>query len=227
MKSRTLLTLPSLSIGLAFALSVGASQFSMSSRATFGPSLNKDIPSTAPSSTPASSVAGPAASSSPPTQTTPQSTAQPPAQPPSQSGPQLTAAQPGTVIIQSDRPASAMERAGQMVRSVLRKIDPKTTVVAPQDSVDLNRSRSGAGPSVNTTASISVPPNSALTAASDTNASGTLPTASSERPPQSTPINTSMNKQERKVANADPSVVPRQLQRGLMNEQKMNVGMNQ
>ena len=210
MKSRRLLNLSSLSIGLAVALSAGASPFSMPSRVTLGPFLNKDIPSTAPSSTPNL-----------------QQTAQTPALPPSQSVPQLITAQPGTVVIQPDRPASAMERAGQMVRSVLRKIDPKAPVVSPQDAVDLNRSRTGAGPSVNTTASISVPPNSALTAALGTNAGGTVGTASSERPPQSTPINTSMNKQEKKVANADPSNAPRQLQRGLMNEQKMNVGMNQ
>ena len=41
------------------------------------------------------------------------------------------------------------------------------------------------------------------------------------------PLNALLNKQEKTVANTDSSNVPRQLQRGIMNEQKMNVGMNQ
>ena len=120
-----------------------------------------------------------------------------------------------------------MERAGQLVRSVLRKIDPKPLVVAPRDSVDLTPARTGTGLSVNTAAPITIPPNSALTAASVTNAYGAVPIAGSERPPQSTPLITSMNKQEKKVADADSSKETRQLQRGIMNEQRMNVGMNQ
>ena len=189
MKSRRLLYLSSLTIGTAFALSAGASQFSVSSRVTLGPSLNKDISSTAPSNPAAPSRPAPAASNVAPL-------AQPIMQPTAQPTPQPAAVtQPTTVIVQPERPPNAMERAGQLVRSVLRKIDPKPLVVTPRDSVDLTRARTGTGLSVNTAAPITIPPNSALTAASATN--------------------------------ADSSKETRQLQRGIMNEQKMNVGMIQ
>jgi hypothetical protein len=233
LKSRGLVNLSSLLVGIAFALSAGASQFTISSRVTLGPSLNKDIPSTSPSSTAAPVASAPAASTMTPPAPLPASlpasslgsspasaTAPLPAQP-------AVTTQPTIVVIQPERPANAMERAGQLVRSVLRKIDPNTPVVAPRDAVDLNRSRSRTGMSVNTTTSLSIPPNSSLTAASDSTADSTVTTAATQRSAQPLPLNTSMNKQQKNVVNADPSKEQRQLQRGILNEQKMSVGMNQ
>ena len=222
-----------------------ASQFSKQSRTPLGPSLNKDAPtSSGPSSTsgpyiPAPAPAGtsgpyiPAPSVTPagtpgpyipapsttPTGAAATSTAAPLAAPATimptmpttpQTPPQQTAFQP------APKP-TAVERAGQMVRSVLQKIDPKATGGQQQGGiVDLSRS---ASPATSNTATAA----SAGNAAAVGNSKATAAPGAAANNAQTGVINTSMNKQERKIAPGAAGQT-RTLQRGIMNEQRTNVG---
>ena len=114
-----------------------------------------------------------------------------------------------------------------MVRSVLQKIDPSAKSVLHRDGVDLNRESNT--PSVTSTHSTAINPNGAPPTVNNANAANTAtgngsPSASAAS--QASAINTSMNKQERKVS-PEASREVHQLQRGIMNEQKVNVGSTQ
>ena len=117
-----------------------------------------------------------------------------------------------------------MERAGQMVRSVLQKIDPSAKSVLHRDGVDLNRDSNT--PSVISTQSTAISTSATPPTVNNANAANTAPgngSRSATAASQASAINTSMNKQERKVS-PEASREVHQLQRGIMNEQKVNVG---
>ena len=208
----------------------GASQFAKVSRTAFGPSLNKDAPS---SSGPAAvqsgpgAPGGPAAGSAAPAMIMPTMPISPAAA--------AAAVQPTT--LQPLPPASSMERAASMTRSVMQKVDPSATSLLHRDGVDL--ARSGTPPTVNGNAAPQPPAtannagnvnnaNNGSPPPTVANAAGNTAPANSPNPAsagaQSSPqLNTSMNKQEKKVS-PESSREVRQLQRGILNEQKVNVG---
>ena len=209
---------PALLVGIALGSTAAASPFSMPSRTMFGPSLNKEVPVT--SAGPGAIATTPAAPSTPAAQSTPAapSTNIMPTMPTTPMSPsQQSNFQP------APKP-TAMERAGQMVRSVLQKIDPSAKSVLHRDGVDLNGGSNT--PSVISTQSSAISTNGAPPTVNNANAASTAPgngSTSTTAAPQASGINTSMNKQERKVS-PDAAREVHQLQRGIMNEQKVNVG---
>lgn len=199
----------------------GASQFTKVSRTAFGPSLNKDAPS---SSGPAAVQGGPGAQGGAPAGFVAPAMIMPTM--PISPAAAAAAAQPAT--LQPLPPATSMERAASMTRSVMQKVDPEARSLLHRDSVDLNRP--GTPPTVNGNAAPQPPANANNGSPPPTvaNAAGNTAPANSANPAtanaqSNSQLNTSMNKQEKKVS-PEASREVRQLQRGILNEQKMNVG---
>lgn len=217
---RNILIVSSALTACVLAVPAAASPFSASARAMFGPSMPKDSPS------PSGPIAGPGAVSTAPGTgaSAPSSSTAPLIATPTI--PTTPATPVPQVTTQPAPPPTAMQRAASWTRSVLQKIDPSAKSILHRDGVDL-KATGNTTPTLNNanspaaaanTQSSAQPATASSTAANPANAAAPNAQASAQV------SNVSMKKQERKVAGGiDPGDV-RQLQRGILNEQKVSVG---